>query len=141
MTCEACAVTLREHLGKVPGVARAEVSFESKTARVFFVSGQDTPTDEGLLEAIRGAGYTGTPLAAHRTVEIAVSGMTCAGCASGLAARLQGVAGIESAHVDYESARATVTITHDASLDAVLQAITEQGFEDQVVREGGGGTR
>jgi copper chaperone CopZ len=132
MTCEACAVTLREHLGQVPGVARADVSFESRTARVFFASGQNSPSDATLLEAIRGAGYTGTPVAGNRRVRIAVSGMTCAGCASGLAARLQGVAGVEWAQVDYESARATVTITPDASLDAVLQAIGEQGFTGTV---------
>ena len=68
MSCEACAVTLRAHLGRVPGVARAEVSFESKTARVFFASGQDAPTEEALKKAIRGAGYTGTPVASTRTV-------------------------------------------------------------------------
>jgi copper chaperone CopZ len=44
MTCAACAVTLREHLGKVPGVARAEVSFEEATAMVLFAEGRDVPT-------------------------------------------------------------------------------------------------
>jgi copper chaperone CopZ len=132
MTCEACAVTLREHLGKVPGVARAELSFEAKTARVFFATGQDAPTDEALLGAIQRAGYTGTPVATSRAVRIAVSGMTCAGCASGLAARLRGLPGVEAATVDYESARTTVTIGPDASLDVVLRAIAEQGFTGKI---------
>jgi len=132
MTCEACAVTLREHLGKVPGVARADVSFEEKSARVFFAAGQDAPSEGALRDAIQQAGYSGTPIPANRTVHIAVSGMTCAGCASGLAARLRGLAGVESARVDYESKRATVTITPEASLDTIFQAVTEQGFEGKL---------
>ncbi|MEZ4651979.1 MAG: mercuric transporter MerT family protein [Candidatus Eisenbacteria bacterium] len=132
MTCEACAVTLREHLGQVPGVARAAVSFEGKTATAFFAEGQNVPTEAALLEAIQEAGYSGTPVARSRTVRIAVSGMTCAGCASGLQAQLRGITGIESARIEYESARATVTIHPGTSLDVVLQAIAEQGFTGKV---------
>lgn len=62
MTCEACAVTLRDRLSKVPGVARAEVSFDTKTARLFLASGQDAPSEDTLLAAIRQAGYSGTPV-------------------------------------------------------------------------------
>ncbi len=131
MTCEASAVTLREHMGRVPGVVRVEVSFETKTARVFFAAEQ-TSSEAALLAAIHEAGYSGAPIASARSVRIAVSGMTCAGCASALQVRLWGLAGVEAAQVDYESARATVTITSAASLDAVLQAITEQGFAGKV---------
>ncbi|MBI4602971.1 MAG: cation transporter [Planctomycetes bacterium] len=132
MTCAACAVTLREQLGSVPGVARAEVSFERKTARVFFAAGEEAPSAASLLGTIQQGGYSGTPVASSRTVQIGVSGLTCAGRASGLEARLRGLAGVEAARVDYESSRATVTVTPDASLDAVLQAIAEQGFGGKV---------
>ncbi len=135
MTCEACAVTLREQLGKVPGVARAEVSFETKTARVFFAEGQEPPSEEALLAAIQEAGYSGTPVANSRTVHIAVTGMTCAGCASGLQARLQGIAGVEDARVDYDSGRATVRIAPGGSVDPVVAAIKESGFQAKVRRE------
>lgn len=131
MTCEACAMTLREHIGRVHGVARVEVSFEARTARVFSAA-QQTPTEAELLTAIREAGYSGVPIASTRTVRIAVRGMTCASCASALQARLRDLVGVEAALVDYESARATVTTTFAASLDAVLQAITEQGFTGKV---------
>ncbi|MBI4613738.1 MAG: copper ion binding protein [Planctomycetes bacterium] len=132
MTCEACAVTLREQLGKVPGVARAEVSFEQKTARVVFIEGEPRPSDEAIRAAIQQAGYSGTSVASSRTVHIAVSGMTCAGCASRLEARLSGLPGVQAAEVDYENRRAMVTITPDASLVPVLQAIAERGFTGKV---------
>jgi copper chaperone CopZ len=142
MTCEACTVTLREQLVKVPGVARAEVSFEAKTARVFFAAEDSAPSNEAVLAAIRQAGYSGTPVATNgtpvatnRTVHIAVSGITCAGCASSLQTRLQGIAGVGAARVDYESGRATVTITADSALDPVLEAIAQHGFKAAVLRE------
>jgi copper chaperone CopZ len=131
MTCEACAMSLREHLGRVPGVARVEVSFETKTAHVLYAA-RPEPSEAALLEAIREAGYSGTPIASSRTVRIALSGMTWAGCASALQARLQDLAGVEAAQVDYESARATITITRNVSLDTVLQTIREQGFAGKI---------
>lgn len=135
MTCEACAVTLRERLDKVPGLARAEVSFDAKTAQVFFVAGDDAPSDETILTAIREAGYSGTPVASSRTVRIAVSGMTCAGCASGLQARLARTPGVDAAAVDYDAASATVTLGPQGSLAAVLTAIAEQGFDGREITD------
>lgn len=131
MTCEACAVTLHEHMGRVPGVTRVEVSFKAKTARAFFAA-QQAPSDAVLLAAIHEAGYSGAQIATTRTVRIAVGGMTCASCASALQARLRDLAGVEAVQVDYDSANATLTITSAVSLDAVLQAITEQGFAGKV---------
>jgi len=137
MTCEACAVTLREHLGRVPGLARAEVSFDEKTARLFFVAGEDAPSDETILAAIQQAGYSGTPGASSRTVRIAVSGMTCAGCASGLQAQLASLPGVDVATVDYDSARATVTLGPRGSIETVLRAVAEHGFEGTEIQDNG----
>jgi len=61
MTCEACAVTLRERLAELPGVALVEVSFQEKSAKVLFSEEPDVaPSDEVLLDAIRQAGFTGS---------------------------------------------------------------------------------
>ncbi len=60
MTCEACSVALQGYLGDVPGVALAEVSFEAKTARIFFAQDQEEPSISALLDTIRRAGYVGT---------------------------------------------------------------------------------
>ncbi len=135
LTCEPCAVALSKRLETVPGVARAEVSFGSKIARVSLASGLDAPSDEALLAAISEAGYSGTPESRVRTVRIAVGGMTCAGCARGLEAHLRILAGVEEVRVDDESARATIAIARDAPLDAVLEAIAGEGFKGRVVRE------
>ena len=57
MTCEGCATILDRTLSALPGVARAEVSYSAKTARVFFVEGATPPTDGTIHKAIEEAGY------------------------------------------------------------------------------------
>jgi copper chaperone CopZ len=64
-----------------------------------------------------------------------IEGMTCAGCASGLQARLGSLPGVSSARVDYESATATVTLGPEGSDDAVLRAIAAQGFAGSAIPE------
>jgi copper chaperone CopZ len=135
LTCEACAVALREQLLAVPGVTRSDVSFEAKTARVYFAKGEGAPSDEAVLEAIRKAGYSGTPVASNLTVRIAVAGMTCAACATALQVRLQNLPDVRAAEVDFDSKRARVRLTPAGKLDTVLEAIREQGFEGWLVPE------
>jgi copper chaperone CopZ len=74
MTCEACAVTLREHLSRVPGVARAEVSFHARTARVFFLAREGAPSEQAIQTAIHQAGYSGTQVTGSR-IEIPDDGL------------------------------------------------------------------
>lgn len=57
MTCEACGVTIRAELERLPGVARADVSFERKTATIVASEGSPLPSDEAVFAAVRRAGY------------------------------------------------------------------------------------
>ncbi|WP_394891757.1 cation transporter [Mesorhizobium sp. AaZ16] len=52
MTCAACPYIVKQSLAGVPGVIRAEVSLESKTAAVTF---DDTETDLTLITAATAA--------------------------------------------------------------------------------------
>ncbi|MBI2440161.1 MAG: cation transporter [Lentisphaerae bacterium] len=55
MTCEACATGIEDALGKVPGVAAADVSYDKKQAVVGIPRGIEPPRD-AILTAIAGAG-------------------------------------------------------------------------------------
>lgn len=57
MTCESCAVTIRSALQALPGVARADVSFERKTATIVTAEGSSLPSDDTVIAAVRRAGY------------------------------------------------------------------------------------
>ena len=56
MTCDACAVVVREALTKVPGVRIARVSYSDGEA-VVSVDGAVVPSTESLVEAVAAAGY------------------------------------------------------------------------------------
>lgn len=58
MTCAACPFTVKQALKKVPGVSKADVSFENKLAVVSF---DDTKTNvQALTKATTDAGYPST---------------------------------------------------------------------------------
>ncbi len=58
MTCSFCPITVRKALEKVPGVVKAEASFETKTATVTFDPGKTNV--EALTKATADAGYPST---------------------------------------------------------------------------------
>ena len=55
MTCEACPITVKKALQKVPGVAKIDVLYEKKQVVVTF---DDTKTNtDALVKATTNAGY------------------------------------------------------------------------------------
>jgi copper chaperone CopZ len=58
MTCEECAVHIREALLQVPGVVAAKVEYRKSAARVTFQKGKVSP--EQLKQAVAKAGYKAT---------------------------------------------------------------------------------
>jgi mercuric ion binding protein len=59
MSCAACPITVRKSLEKVPGVAKAKVDFDTKTATVTFDPSKTTV--EALTRATTEAGYPSKP--------------------------------------------------------------------------------
>jgi len=55
MTCGACPITVKASLMAVPGVAKADVSYEKKTAAVTFDDAKASVAD--LVKATTNAGY------------------------------------------------------------------------------------
>jgi copper chaperone CopZ len=85
-----------------------------------------------LLGAGSGLATAPAPGVEARAVDLRIEGMTCAGCASGLRARLSSVPGVLAAEADYESGRATVQLAPAAELDLVLAAVEGLGFRGRV---------
>ena len=59
MTCEACPITVKKALEKVPGVSKVEVRFEKKQVLVTFDDAK-TNTD-ALVKATTNVGYPSQP--------------------------------------------------------------------------------
>lgn len=63
-------------------------------------------------------------------IVLAISGMTCGGCAGAVGRALSGVAGVVEARVDLAGGRATVTGT--ARAEDLLRAVEAAGFTGEL---------
>ena len=125
MSCKHCQAHVKEALEKVPGVASAEVDLEGAKA---CVKADDSVTADALVKAVEAAGYGASPLEG-KTVTLPVKGMMCGHCQARVKKALEGVAGVTSADVDLEGAKATVACGTGVSEDALKKAIVDAGYE------------
>ena len=74
-----------------------------------------------------------TAAAKTERVRIAVEGMHCSGCASGIKSMLKRTEGVVSAEVSYENKEAVVEYdTERTTTDKILEVITNLGYKANV---------
>ena len=64
------------------------------------------------------------------STELNISGMTCGHCQTAVTKALQSVPGVQNAEVDLKTGQARVE--GEADLQALLAAVTEEGYTAQV---------
>ncbi|CAM3467907.1 heavy metal translocating P-type ATPase [Marinicrinis lubricantis] len=111
MTCAACANRIEKGLNKLEGVKEANVNFAMERATITY---DPTVMDLSKMEqSIQKLGY-GT---AKETIDLQLSGMTCAACANKIEKSLNKLPGVtnatvnfamETAHVEYSPTEVTV---------------------------------
>jgi Cu+-exporting ATPase len=124
MTCANCAMNIERNVKKLEGVRDANVNFATEQAVVSFEP--DEVRIDDLVEKIHDAGYG----VAQTTVEIPITGMTCANCAMTVERTLnKKVPGVVQASVNFAAERAHVdyipTITN---IDEMIAAIEKAGY-------------
>jgi len=118
MSCSSCVGRVERVLTAVPGVAKANVNLATDRAEVWF----NTALDQGLIvKAVEELGYR----VPQRVQTLAVGGMTCAGCVSGVERALLAVPGVTSANVNLATEKAVVTGT--ASAQDLIAAVGAKG--------------
>jgi len=121
MTCTACAVRIEKTLNKLPGV-HAAVNFANEKARVEFDDAQTLPHD--LVRTVEKAGYHVTPL----SVQLQISGMTCAACAARIEKALNKLPGVTATvNLATEIARASFS-PGATTVDSLIAAIVKAGY-------------
>ena len=131
MTCAACAARIEKQLNKLPGVAAA-VNFASERARVEFDAG--AVTGPQLVATIEKAGFKVPPL----SLDLAISGMTCAACATRIETVLNKLPGVE-ANVNFASEKANIRfVPGQADAASLIAAVRRAGYD---ARESGLDTR
>jgi len=124
MTCANCAANIERTVGKLEGVSEARVNFASEQASLDF-DPRTVPLKE-VVSRIQGAGF-GVPTA---TVELALTGMTCANCAANIERTLsRKVPGVVTANVNFASERAMVTyVPGAAAVSEMVAAVEAAGY-------------
>ena len=125
MTCANCAANIERSVGKLPGVTSASVNFATEKATVAFDPAELTP--EALVRQIEKAGYG----VASATVELPVTGMTCANCAANIERALKrNRDGILDAAVNFATERATVSYLPDITdVERIAAVIRKAGYD------------
>ena len=120
MTCAACATRIEKVLNRMPGV-EASVNLAAERAQVR-LSGE-TAT-QAVVEAIHKAGFEVPP----EQLELSISGMTCAACATRLEKVLNRLPGVEAA-VNFASERAVLRYLPGAmDPQQAIDAVAKAGF-------------
>ena len=124
MSCANCAMTIERAVKKVPGVKEASVNFASEQAAISYDS--DSVQMQNLVDKIQDAGYG----VAQSTIEIPVTGMTCANCAMTIERTLKKkVPGVLDASVNFASERAMVSYVPGlTNVDEMIAAIEKAGY-------------
>jgi Cu+-exporting ATPase len=121
MTCANCVATVERSAKKVEGVADAVVNFGSEKLTVQYDPAVASP--QAVIERVEKAGYH-VPVA---TMELPITGMTCANCVSTVERTLnKKVPGIIEATVNFATERAAVKYIPGAVTRADMVAAIER---------------
>ena len=124
MTCAACSNRVEKNLSKIDGVISAAVNPANEKATVVF---DDTKT--GVDELIKRVEKTGYGVTEER-VELALSGMTCAACATRIEKVLNKMDGVIEANVNLASEKATIKyINGKTDVDALIGRVKKTGYD------------
>ena len=120
MTCASCAGRVEKALTKVPGVRSVNVNLATEQARI------EAPVDSlpALVEAVQQAGYS---VPAH-SLELDISGMTCASCAGRVEKALAKVQGVKSVSVNLATERAHVELLGQVDTSLLINAVSQAGY-------------
>ena len=122
MTCASCVGRVEKAILAAPGVKSATVNLAAERARVEI---DDVGSAASVTQAIRSAGYE--PI--ERTVELKISGMTCASCAGRVERALKAAPGVLDASVNLATERATVRVLEGAAdARALTEAVAKAGY-------------
>jgi Cu+-exporting ATPase len=128
MTCAACATRIEKSLNKLPSV-HATVNLANEKARIKFDETQTIP--DKLIDSIEKAGFHVAP----QSVQLQISGMTCAECSERIKKVLNKLPGVtatvnpttEKAHINFKSGSVTVS--------NLITAIVKEGYNATEINE------
>ncbi len=129
MTCANCVAAVERGTKKVKGVNDVVVNFGTEKVTVTYDPATATP--QQMVDRIARAGYQ-VPVA---TLELAITGMTCANCVNTVERALNKVTGIVEAGVNFATEKATIKYIPGAVTRADMIAAVERAGYGVVVAD------
>ena len=123
MTCASCVSRVEKALAGLTGMDAATVNLATETATLR----SRAPIDVAkVIHAIDKAGYG----VSEQTIELAITGMTCASCVGRVEQALAKTSGVLKATVNLATERATVQLVAGAATTAhLVEAVKHAGYE------------
>ena len=121
MTCAGCAGRIERALQKAPGVISANVNLLAENAQVQY---QDS-SPQALIDIISACGFQ----VPQTSVELQISGMSCASCVGRVERALTQVPAVLSVSVNLASERAHLQLLGTPDPQMLLAAVTSAGYQ------------
>lgn len=125
LDCGDCAAKLEKQVSALKGVKSAKVNFGASK----MVVEHDISVAE-IIKIVDRAGYgaeVDETAAGSRKSSIRLTGLDCADCAAKLENKISQLKGIRSAKVNFGASK--LTVEHDISLDKIIRAIKDAGYD------------
>lgn len=123
MTCAACVRNVERAINRTEGVEETLVNLATDKATIRFDSSHTAP--KAIIGRIEGAGY-GVPTA---SIDLPITGMTCAACVRNVERSLKKSTGILSIDVNLATERARVEyIPGDITRNDMIAAVEQAGY-------------
>lgn len=106
MTCASCSSHVQRAVSKLPGIESCTVNLATEKMSVTFAP--DQVNDTILKTTVENAGYGFVEPIQNKQAELAIDGMTCAACSSGIERILRKKDGIASISVNLTTGRGLV---------------------------------
>ncbi len=130
MHCASCVGRVERALEDVPGVLEARVNLASEQAEVRLDPDLATATD--VVEAVGRTGFS-IPVS---SIDLAISGMSCAACVARAEKALASVAGVVESRVNFASGQGQVDVIPGTATPAELTAALDRAGYGASVAEG-----
>lgn len=124
MTCAACSNRVEKSLSRVNGVKSAAVNPANEKATIVFDESKTSVHE--LISRVEKTGYGVT----EERIELSLSGMTCAACATRIEKVLSKTDGVIQANVNLASEKATVKyINGKTDVDTLIGRVKKTGYD------------
>jgi len=130
MSCASCAMKVEHSLKQLTGVIRVSVNAASHVAHVVFAP--DETNTSVLVSAIQSAGYG----VSQTHTEIAIQGMSCAGCVRRVEKKLAAVPGVLDAVVNLSNQRGRIVhLLGPGMVQEFIDAVAALGYQASTTSE------